>query len=115
MGLCPYCGTKPSEGYVLCDRHRAEKMKKYYATRQLPGITRSEWPSYGLCYHCGKPLDTDKKLCKKCTENAIKNLPIHRNTENHVWGKDGKNHYEQWKRRNQRQDSLDTGRGKSDE
>ena len=50
------------------------------------GITRSERPTYGLCYCCGKPLDREGKKCIKCAAKVTNNLPRVKATEH--WKKD---------------------------
>lgn len=84
LGLCRTgCGRKRAEGHTYCEtclvKHRERNQKK----RQENSLNRSERPSYGLCYTCGKALDREGGICVKCAEIMTKNLPKTR--DNKYW------------------------------
>lgn len=72
-GLCIECNrplARDSKCYCIDHLTRARRKRE----ERRDGITREERPAYGLCYRCGKPI-TSGKLCDRCTEQSIKNLP----------------------------------------
>lgn len=86
-GLCPGCGKVPQPGYKYCVhcrgliRKRGRKVyDKSHPNRPFGGkIPRMEWPLYGACCICAKPLDgtltvsgAPSKMCASCYENAVK-------------------------------------------
>lgn len=75
------CGRKRYNGMTYCEaclkKHR-ERGKKYKKEKVDGGIERSERQSYGLCYTCGKPLDREGGVCKKCAVKMASNLPTER-------------------------------------
>ncbi len=86
-GLCPGCGKVPQPGYKYCAHCRAlirKRGKKVYdkahPNRPFDGkVPRTEWPLYGACCICAKPLDgamtvrgTPSLMCKSCYENSVK-------------------------------------------
>jgi len=92
-GLCRGCRrNKVAEGHTYCmtclvkkrERDRQDRLKK-----TGDGLSRSERYSYGLCYRCGEPLDTDKRLCSTCCEATAKNFRGIRGT-NAYWQADNK-------------------------
>lgn len=90
-GICRRCRKRSvAEGHTHCAaclaKHREEGRKRR-AYIKNKGISRSERPNYGLCYRCGANLDTDKRLCSKCSGKAISNLPKVR-AENKLWKAD---------------------------
>lgn len=88
-GLCRGCRKhKIVEGHTYCIACLAKKRERSRRDRLFKsGLSRSERYSYGLCYTCGQPLDTDKRLCSKCTEKRIKNFKGIRGT-NAYWRND---------------------------
>ena len=73
QGLCIECG-KPlaQDSKCYCIEHMTRARRK--REEKKSGIAREERPAYGLCYRCGKPIIAGK-LCEKCKEQSIKNLP----------------------------------------
>lgn len=91
-GLCRTgCGRKRVDGKTYCEicliKHN-KKAREYRRKTKKQDIQRSERPSYGLCYTCGKTLDREGRMCIKCAEKATKNLPKKRN--NRIWSEDNK-------------------------
>lgn len=85
-GLCRSCRKiKVAEGHTYCstclEKHR--KRGRTYRRKKDNMIDRSERPNYGLCYTCGEPLDREGRVCMKCAERMITNLPEHR--DNLAW------------------------------
>lgn len=73
MTYCEKCLAKKR----IFERKRREK--------NVP-IPRSERYNYGLCYTCGEPLDSDKRLCQKCCERGTLNLKHNKlDNSNHPW------------------------------
>ena len=91
QGLCRGCRkNKVSEGHTYCEAclfKKREKRKRYYEREKRGYIPRSERRSYGLCYRCGNPLDTDKGFCSECSEKVAKNFKGIRGT-NAYWKAD---------------------------
>ena len=91
-GLCRGCRKyKVMEGHTYCIACLVKKRERSKRDRLFKsgsdGIDRSERPSYGMCYTCGQPLDTDKRLCSKCSEQRAKNFKGIRGT-NAYWRND---------------------------
>lgn len=87
-GICVYCGKRKSESpHISCGICTAKRKMLY---RKYTGnyIPRSERPSYGLCYFCGKPLDRDGKACKACSNIAAVNLSKSWGKNNTYWKAD---------------------------
>ena len=92
-GKCVGCGNAPLPGHVRCAKCMEihDKYNRLYNARQKYAkngkIRRSERYEYGLCYICGESLDTDKRLCKKCTETMIENVKVnwHEQPEDRGW------------------------------
>lgn len=71
-GLCYRCGKYPAEG--LCGRCKAKAAR--YREKYSQDIKRSERPSYGRCYICGKQeLYEGHKVCKKCYQKRLETIP----------------------------------------
>lgn len=88
-GLCRGCRKRKSaEGKTYC-KICLEKKRKAKRERMGGCIERSERPSYGLCYTCGKELDRDGRVCLKCAEIMTKNLPS-AHCGNDSWRRDNK-------------------------
>ncbi len=88
-GLCRQCGKrKKAEGHTYCEECLSKKRIRESKKRLEDSIPRSERYGYGLCYTCGKPLDTDKRLCKSCSERLSKNLVTKKPSINHPWKQD---------------------------
>jgi len=67
QGLCPRCGGTVEDGYVFCKDCRSVRKKiRLRQYRRKHPIIRVERPSYGLCFLCGEPLDTDMRICSSC-------------------------------------------------
>jgi len=85
QGICTRCGKRkaiPEKTKCgICLDKDAKAHRKC-------GISRNERPSYGLCYICGKPLDREGRICKKCAETMTANLPKDRDNAN--WRNDNK-------------------------
>lgn len=90
-GLCRRCrNRKVADGHTYCqiclEKHREEGRKRRNI-KSNDGISRSERVSYGLCYFCGVKIDSGKKICQKCTEIMVKNLP-EKHSDNKSWRSD---------------------------
>lgn len=65
-GLCTQCGKPVVPGKRLCIDHLAKK-RRTKDKRWNNEIPRSERPSYGICWLCGKrPILPEKTLCEQC-------------------------------------------------
>lgn len=86
QGICRSCGKKAAEGHTYCLECLLKRRGRWRDYQRERGnfIPRSERRSYGLCYRCGQPLDTDKGLCSKCSESVAKNFKGIRST-NAYW------------------------------
>lgn len=77
-GICVSCGKKNAmENRVycsLCLAKQREYNREYYRKSRGIYIPRHERASYGLCYICGKQLDCESRLCKKCRGTMTANL-----------------------------------------
>lgn len=70
--LCTRCGKpKGNSPYLECVECRNKRMKQRKKDGEIP---RSEWTSYGLCYHCGKPAMEPYKVCKECYDRDMRHL-----------------------------------------
>ena len=71
-GICIRCGQRKMRfGIQLCiDCHI--RLKRYKESKKPDTLLRNERPDYGLCYICGNPSASDKKLCEKHLEVARK-------------------------------------------
>lgn len=101
MGLCIYCGKQKARDHTLCIecnlKHRRsaqksrERQRYQNGTEWKNGISRHEYPQYGICYKCCKnPVIEGKKLCADCMEK----MP------------DPRNHNDAWKEYYKREDQL---------
>ena len=94
-GVCRSCRTvKAVEGHTYCAKCLAKQNERNKRRDRLlrlnrVGIGRNERPSYGLCYICGNPLDTDKRLCSSCCMKIGHNFGRNR-SKNQAWEKDNK-------------------------
>ena len=90
QNLCVMCKKRQrAEGHIHCEEcleKRRIKAREIRKKQKKVGITRSERPTYGLCYCCGKPLDRESKKCIKCAAKVTNNLPRIKATEH--WKKD---------------------------
>lgn len=78
VGICVSCGKRNAmENRVYCSlclaKHREYNREHYRKSREIC-IPRHERASYGLCYICGKQLDCESRLCKKCRGTMTANL-----------------------------------------
>lgn len=77
-GLCRGCRkNEVAEGHTYCLTCLIKKRKRTRLNHQYDFndfIPRVERRSYGLCYRCGSPLDTDKNACSKCCKELVKNF-----------------------------------------
>ena len=92
QGLCHSCSNKAAEGHTYCLQCLAKRRvqeKRYRALKSGDYMDRGERYGYGLCYRCGEPLDTDKRLCSTCCEATAKNFRGIRGT-NAYWQADNK-------------------------
>lgn len=79
-GLCIWCGKpRTPTSTCFCLDCKIKNQRKNDA-RKI-GIERSERPAYGLCYICGSAIEEGEKLCEKCLQRSINNLPDKMNTE----------------------------------
>lgn len=68
-GLCTQCGKPVVPGKRLCIDHLVKK-RRTRDPRWNNEIPRSERPSYGICWLCGKrPILPEKTLCKQCFQS----------------------------------------------
>lgn len=65
-GKCIYCGKKQAVKGQYC-----ESCYSKYHKRTQRYMVRSERPSYGLCYTCGKPLDSKYRICLQCRSRIV--------------------------------------------
>lgn len=80
LGVCIECGKPLANGstcycqvHQLQNRRHVRKQKEKYKIH--PGLDRTEYPSYGYCYYCGKEeLYNGTKLCKGCYDKQAKKL-----------------------------------------
>ena len=89
-GLCRQCGKREKAvGKTYCETCLAKKRDQKKIAYEKGNIPRSERFGYGLCYRCGQPLDTDKRLCKACCEKTALNFKKSNvDRINHPWKKD---------------------------
>ena len=67
QGLCTRCGKrKATNGTVCLDCYAKRRRKKY-------GIERSERPTYGECYICGRDVLKGKRVCESCYHRLLIN------------------------------------------
>lgn len=75
-GICVKCGKRKAiKGLTFCIECRA-KSKRVKDKRWNNDINRSERPSYGMCYVCGKKITSNEKLCDICLERCRKQMTI---------------------------------------
>lgn len=73
-GICTRCGKKEAQHGLLCNR--CYSTCRVRAVSKVSDIDRSERPSYGICYICGKaPVINGKKVCERCYETRMKTMP----------------------------------------
>ena len=86
-GLCRSCRKKQvKEGHTYCEVcliKKRERAREYRAKNTNSGISRSERPSYGLCYFCGDKIDREGKVCVSCANRVTNNFS--RNGNNEYW------------------------------
>lgn len=79
-GVCIACGKRNAQKNrahcSICLARQRERSYEHYRERNENYIPRNERVAYGLCYVCGKQLDREGSLCKKCKDRAIINLKI---------------------------------------
>ena len=87
-GICCKCKHRavvPGKTYCpICLYKKRERSREERNRKRNDFIPRSERYSYGLCYRCGDKLDTDKRLCSKCSNALVENFKGKR-AENHIW------------------------------
>lgn len=73
-GICTYCKRRPADpGKTKCNACLAKIRNRRNAKRE--DIERSERPSYGICYICGKnPLYKNFKVCESCYQVRRKSI-----------------------------------------
>lgn len=77
-GICIKCGKRRAvAGKTKCGVCAASERIRAREYRQRKGIAvdRSERSSYGKCYFCGEPVMSGKRVCEKCREKCVANLP----------------------------------------
>lgn len=73
QGLCVTCGKPNDTNGIRCSKCKSKQA--YNKKINKKPSNREMWPSWGLCYNCGKePIVKGKKLCAKCLQNALDNL-----------------------------------------
>lgn len=78
LKICTRCGKRNVlDGHSYCEKCLIRQREYGRRKREINGITisRSERVSYGLCYFCGKPVDTGKRTCQLCANRVTRNLP----------------------------------------
>lgn len=87
-GICTRCGRRKAvagkKKCAICQEKENEQKRK----KNSNGIRRSERPKYKLCYLCGKELDREGGLCKKCAESQKSHFP--KTHDNKAWREDNK-------------------------
>lgn len=81
-GICVTCGKrKAMNGKTRCGICLV-KQRKQAKERRGAYLERYERPTYGMCYICGsKELYENRNLCKRCYDNACKNIAKGRLTQ----------------------------------
>jgi hypothetical protein len=81
-GICVTCGIRKAvNGKTRCGIC-LEKQREQAKERRGAYLERYERPTYGMCYICGsKELYENRHLCKRCYDNACKNIAKGRITQ----------------------------------
>lgn len=81
-GICTYCGKIPADkGYKTCAecRRKLTRHAHAYCRTKKNRTAREIMDGISLCKMCGKrPPIERKKLCEKCYEICVNNLPAER-------------------------------------
>lgn len=86
-GICIKCAKRKAEANhtmcSICLGHKRDYAERHYKK----DVDRHERPAYGLCYFCGDKLDGEWRICSKCRDRCINNLPKtpHKNEQ---WDRD---------------------------
>ena len=86
-GICTKCAKrKAMTNKTMCSICLGRK-RDYAENYYKEDINRHERPAYGLCYFCGDKLDGEWRICSKCRDRCINNLPKtpHKNEQ---WDRD---------------------------
>lgn len=89
-GVCTRCGKRPpAPGRAKCgiclEKNAEEHRKKNYNRKNIKEYRIEN----RLCYYCGDPVDTDKKICSKCLQKC-KEYGEKSGGGNEYWEKDNK-------------------------
>ena len=88
-GVCTKCRKRKAKaGKTMCELCLSVK-REYRNNHYKNCLDRNERPSYGLCYYCGEKLDGNWKICSKCRERCMNNLPSEHHRI-HYWDEDNK-------------------------
>lgn len=72
--LCPLCGGKRNDGWILCGKCRAE-MKPKSNSNNAKNVKncRKRYQNNGLCYYCGKRKeDARHRSCRSCLDKKAR-------------------------------------------
>ena len=67
QGICTRCGERKATNGTVCLDCYVKRRKQNY------GISRSERPSYGECYICGRVVLKGKRVCESCYHRLLIN------------------------------------------
>ena len=88
-GICVTCGKRKAEEgksrCAFCNEQERKRAFEYRCRKTGDYIPRSERVAYGLCYVCGTPLDSDKRVCSECATKLSRNFKVWGHCENHIW------------------------------
>lgn len=87
FGVCRECLSKDIVKGNYCLECYVKNKKRNEAKRK--GIARYDRVSYGLCYFCGKPVESGYKTCTECHEIMADNITHtdYSDNKSHVWRK----------------------------
>lgn len=91
QGICTRCGKRKAiVGKTQCgiclQKEAERKRRKSYDKVNI----REYRLNNRLCFNCGSPLDSNKKICLKCLEEATEHGKMARNNKSHWWRKDNR-------------------------
>lgn len=73
-GICVRC-SKPATHGIYClecsikvKKHNIKTAERRKQERHDRGLIPAYRIENGLCFYCGEPVDTDTKICSKCTQ-----------------------------------------------
>ena len=91
QGICVYCGRRPAKpGVITCIYCQIKKNRLAAERRKRDGLSRHEWPDYGMCFICGNPVQEGYRLCEihlTKTRNVLAEIQSRRKLKLHDGGK----------------------------